>query len=67
MKLTADTITDAQCDAVWRLGADEGVHGNPDLMHLATVATNRYGDFTADEQAHARARCVQILNARSTQ
>lgn len=63
MKITAGTIIDAQCDALWRIGADEGVHGNPDLMHVATVATNRHGDFTANAQAHARARCAEILNA----
>lgn len=63
--ITAETITDAQCDQVWRIGADEGVHGNPDTMHMATVAVNRMGDFTATEQRAARMLCARFLNERA--
>jgi hypothetical protein len=63
--ITEHTITDEQCDEVWRLGAADGVHGNPDTMHLATVAVNRTGDFTAIEQRAARMSCARLLNERA--
>ena len=64
-KVTAETITLAEIDRVWGIGSHTGVHGDPDIMHDATVAANRHGDFTASEQYWARARCAEILNART--
>lgn len=67
MTITADTITNAQIDGLWR----ETVHHanfrdvDPDLAHACTVAVNYYCDFSPEEQRAARARCADVLNRRA--
>jgi hypothetical protein len=65
--ITASTITDAQIDALWREAIHHPSHRDvdTDLAHACTVAVNRYGDFSFEEQSAARARCAEILNART--
>lgn len=69
-KITAENITDEQLSALWRESCGTGIShhdANPDLMHIATVAQNSFGDHSADEQYAARAQCALILNARKEQ
>ncbi len=65
MKVTAETITDEQCDAMWREACGTGLADvNPDLMCACTVAVNRHGDFTPAESRAARALVAAAWNAR---
>lgn len=66
MSITIDTITDAQICKLWGDACGIGAADtDPDTMHLCTVALNRNGDFTFTESETARARCVELLNART--
>ena len=66
--VTADSLTNAQINALWCEACGRGlVDADPDTMHMCTVAINHHGDFTASEQAEARARCAAIINARRQQ
>lgn len=66
MKPDADTITNDEIDALWRAASSASLSNvDPDTMHACIIATNRRGDFTAAQQASARARCAEILHAQA--
>lgn len=61
MKITADTITDAQIRELRR--TQSPVTGN--CAWLCMIALGEDDESTAPERADARARCAEILNARA--
>jgi len=66
MRVTAETITDEQIRALWRVAGNEMT--GPILMaalNTPYVINKRERGWTRAEVRTARARCADILNARS--
>jgi len=67
MKVTADTITDEQINAIWNaVPPDERTHGHAILVMTARSkpAGPAYRKPTREEIDVARTRCAEIWNAR---